>query len=109
MKTIQHIDAEIEKNRNELATLYEAQNRLLEELRRGGVTEADYKTQQKDLDRSFKTIRNRIERFEALKLYRERVSDQGVIIELERLRAAYKKRKRVTLKRVIEDLEFLTV
>lgn len=110
MKTIQHIDAEIEKNRNELKTLYEAQNRLHEEFRRGGgATEADYKTQQKNLDRSFKTIRNCIARFEALRLYRERVSDQGIINELERLRAAYKRRKRVATKRAIEDLEFLTV
>lgn len=74
----------------------------------GGVTKADYKAQQKDLDRSFKTIHNRIERFKALKLYRERTSDQGVNIELERLRAAYKERKRVATKRAIEDLEFLT-
>lgn len=74
----------------------------------GGVTEADFKIQQKATDRSFKAVLGRIERFKALKLYRERVSDQGIIIELERLRAAYKKHKRVSIKRAIEDLEFLT-
>lgn len=110
MKTMQHIHAELDKYRNELATLYKAQNLLLEVLRRrGGVAEVDYEARQEDLDQSFETIRDRIARFEALRLYRERVSDQGIITELERLRAAYKRHKRVATKRAIEDLEFLTM
>lgn len=74
----------------------------------GGVTDFDYKNKQRVLDQSFKTTRNRIERFEKLRIYRERTSDEGVEIELERLRAAYKKCKKAATKRAIEDLNFLT-
>ena len=108
MKTVQHIDAELSKYRNELATLYKAQNDLFKELHRGGVTEADYKAKQRVLDLSFKTTRSRIERFTNLRLYREQTTDEGITIELERLRAEYKKRKKAATKRAIEDLNFLT-
>lgn len=63
MKTTQHIDAELTKYRNELATLYKAQDDLYKELHRGGeVTKADFKAKQRVLDQSFKATRSRIER-----------------------------------------------
>ena len=74
----------------------------------GGVTEADYKAKQRVLDLSFKTTRSRIERFTNLRLYRELVTDEGISIELERLRAEHKKCRKAATKRAIEDLNFLT-
>lgn len=108
MKTAKQIKAAIAEHRNELAALHKSQSALFMEFHRGVVTGADYKVKQKALDQSFKKVRNRIERLNALYLYRERTSDEGVEIELERLRVAYKKRKKAATKRAIEDLIFLT-
>lgn len=107
MKNVEHINAELTKYRNELATLYKAQDKLLKERARGGVTDTDFKAKQKVLDLSFKTTRDRIDRFEKLRIYRERTSDEGVILERERLIKLLKKRKKVAIKRAIEDLNFI--
>lgn len=71
------------------------------------MTDVDFKNRQKVLDLSFKTTRDRIDRFEKLRIYRERTSDEGVILERDRLANLLKKRKRVAIKRAIEDLDFI--
>lgn len=71
------------------------------------MTDVDFKNKQKVLDLSFKTTRDRIDRFEKLRIYRERTSDEGVILERDRLANLLKKRKRVAIKRAIEDLDFI--
>ena len=71
------------------------------------MTDTDFKAKQKVLDLSFKTTRARIDRFEKLRIYRERANDEGVILERDRLANLLKKRKRVAIKRAIEDLDFI--
>lgn len=107
MKNVEHINAELAKYHNELATLYKEQDDLLKERARGGVTDVDFKNKQKTIDLSFKTVRDRIDRFEKLRIYRKRTSDEGVILERDRLANLLKKRKRVAIKRAIEDLDFI--
>ncbi len=108
MKNVEHINAELTKYRKELATLYKEQDDLLKKCARwGGVTATDFKNKQKVLDLSFKTVRDRIYRFEKLRIYRERTSDEGMILERDRLANLLKKKKRVAIKRAIEDLEFI--
>lgn len=107
MKNVVHINAELTKYRNELATLYKAKDDLLKERARGGVTDVDFKNKQATIDTSFKTVRDRIDRFEKLRIYRERTSDEGVILERDRLVNLLKKKKRVAIKRAIEDLDFI--
>lgn len=71
------------------------------------MTDVDFKNKQKTIDLSFKTVRDRIDRFEKLRIYRERTSDEGVILERDRLVNLLKKKKRVAIKRAIEDLDFI--
>lgn len=71
------------------------------------MTDVDFKNKQKTIDLSFKTVRNRIDRFEKLRIYRERTSDEGVILERDRLVNLLKKKKRVAIKRAIKDLNFI--
>lgn len=71
------------------------------------MTDVDFKDKQKVLDLSFKTIRDCIDRFEKLRIYRERTSDEGVILERDRLAKLLKKKKGIAIKRAIEDLNFI--